>query len=253
MAVEPLAYVDTGGDFPVIAFIHGMTFSKETWDPILDRLRKRFRCVAVDLPGHGESSGSGADPVAVVERIHTTLLASGAVRPVIVGHSAGAIHATGYASAHETAGVVNVDQPLAVGPFAEFVQQLGPALRGPDFPSAFAPFVASIGVGRLPAPERDRVLGTQTISQELVLDHWSQLLTKTPGGLQSDVDELLERVTVPYLWLVAGPVQEAARDHLLSRVRAAQVESWADQGHMSHLAEPDRFAERLAGFANSVR
>lgn len=191
--------------------------------------------------------------MAVVERIHATLLASGAVRPVMVGHSAGALHATGYPSAHETAGVINVDQPLAVGPFAEFVQHLAPALRGPDFPSAFAPFVASIEVVRLPAPERDRVLGTQTISQELCLDHWSQLLTKTPGELEADVDALLEGITVPYLWLVAGPVQEAAREYLLSRLPAALVESWADHGHMSHLAEPDRFAERAAEFANSVQ
>ena len=34
---------------------------------------------------------------------------------------------------------------------------------------------------------------------------------------------------------------------------AALVERWADHGHMSHLAEPDRFAEHVAEFVNSVR
>ena len=56
MAVEPLAHLDTGGDLPAIVFIHGMTFSRQTWDPIVDRLKDRFRCLAVDLPGHGAST-----------------------------------------------------------------------------------------------------------------------------------------------------------------------------------------------------
>ena len=163
MAVEPLACLDTGGDLPAVVFIHGMTFAGNTWDPIVDRLRDRFRCLAVDLPGHGGSTGSGAVPQVVVERIHATVVANAVVRPVVVGHSAGALHATGYAAAHTTSGVLNVDQPLRVGPFAGFIQQLAPALRGPDFSTAFQPFAASIGVMSLPEPERARVLTTQRI------------------------------------------------------------------------------------------
>ena len=138
--VGPLAHGDTGGDLPAVVLVHGMTFSKATWDPIVDRLRDRFRCLSVDLPGHGESAGSGADPHVVVERIHATVVENGVVTPVLVGHSAGALHATGYGSAHDSAGVVNVDQPLRVGPFAGFVQALAPALHGPDFGAAFEPF-----------------------------------------------------------------------------------------------------------------
>ena len=248
-AVEPLAHLDTGGDFPAIVFLHGMTFSKDTWDPIVDRLRDRFRCVVLDLPGHGESSGSGADPQAVVARIHATVLANAVVRPVVVGHSAGALHATGYAATYDTAGVINVDQSLRVGPFAGFVQQLAPALRGPDFVTAFEPFAASIGVSRLPEPERARVSATQHIDQQLVLDHWRKPLTEPPAALQTEIDTLLDRVTVPYLWLAGGPVDAADRDHLLAHVTQAHIESWSTQGHMAHLAEPDRFAARVTQFA----
>ena len=112
MTVEPLAHVDTGGDLPAVVLVHGMTFSKATWDPVIDRLRGRFRCLAVDLPGHGESTGSGADPQVVIERFPATVVENGLVKPVVVGHSAGALHATGYGFAHDSAGVVNVDQPL---------------------------------------------------------------------------------------------------------------------------------------------
>lgn len=252
MAVEPLAHVDTGGDLPVVLLVHGMTFSKATWDPIVDLLRDRFRCLSVDLPGHGESTGSGADPQMVVERIHATVIDNGVVDPVVVGHSAGALHATGYGAAHVSAGVVNVDQSLRVGPFAGFLQTLAPALRGQDFGATFEPFAASIGVERLPEPERERVLATQRIDQQLVLDHWFKPLTESPVVLQGEIDALLDSVTVPYLWLAGGPVDTADRDHLLAHVPHAEVETWSDLGHMAHLAEPDRFAARLSDFITSA-
>lgn len=248
MAVECLAHLDTGGDLPAIVFIHGMTFSSQTWDPIVDRLRDRFRCLAVDLPGHGGSTGSGADPQAVLARIHATVVANETVRPVVVGHSAGALHASAYAAAHDTAGVVNVDQSLRVGPFAGFVQHLAPALRGPDFATAFEPIAASIGVRRLAEPEQERVLTTQRIDQQLVLDHWCKPLTESPTELQAEIDALLDRVTVPYLWLAGAPVDAADRDHLLAHVAQAHIETWSNLGHMAHLAEPDRFADRVSQF-----
>jgi len=248
MAVEPLAHLDTGGDFPAIVFIHGMTFTKETWDPIMDRLRDRFRCLVLDLPGHGGSTGSGADPEVVVARIHATVVDTAVVRPVVVGHSAGALHATGYAATHSTAGVINVDQSLRVGPFAGFIQHLSPALRGPDFVTAFEPFTASIGVLRLTEPERGRVLTTQRVTQQLVLDHWFRPLTESPADLQAEIDALLDRVTVPYLWLAGGPVDVADRDHLVAHIAQAHIETWSTLGHMAHLAEPDRFAARVSQF-----
>lgn len=249
MAVEPLAHLDTGGDFPAIVFIHGMTFSKETWDPIVARLKDRFRCLVVDLPGHGTSTGSGADPEAVMARIHATVVLNGLLRPVVVGHSAGALHATAYGGAYDSAGVVNLDQSPRVGPFAGFIQRLAPALRGPDFGAAFEPFMASIGVERLPEPERARVLTTQRIDQQLVLDHWFKPLTASPTGLQAEIDALLDRITVPYLWLAGGPVDVADRDHLLAHIDQAHIETWSNRGHMAHLAEPDRFTARLSEFA----
>lgn len=252
MAVEPLAFSDTGGDGPAIVLVHGMTFSRQTWDPIVDRLKDRFRCVAVDLPGHGESRGSGADPRAVGDRIQATLAASDVARPVVVGHSAGAVHASGYASAHHTAGVVNVDQPLRVAAFAGFVQQMAPALQGSNFDAAFAPFETSIGVGRLPEPERGRVLATQHIDQAVVLDYWSAILTDPPAKLQADLDAMLGRVTVPYLWLAGGPVDDADRAHLQTLVPHARIEPWSTLGHMAHLREPDRFAARLAEFVTTA-
>jgi pimeloyl-ACP methyl ester carboxylesterase len=252
MTGDLLAYVESGSG-PTIVFIHGMTFTGHTWDPIVARLSDRFRCITVDLPGHGESQGSGADPRAVGARIHATLTAADEQDPVVVvGHSAGALIATGYATLYPTAGVVNVDQTTLVAPFAGFVQQLGPALRGPDFISAFAPFRDSIGVDRLPEPERTRVAATQHIEQSLVLDYWTGPLTTPPAVLQQEIDALLDAVRVPYLWLAGEAIPRRDRELMLAHIPTAQIEEWPGSGHMVHLAEPDRFAERVAQFVDGV-
>ncbi|GAB3852665.1 alpha/beta fold hydrolase [Nocardioides maradonensis] len=247
-----LAYDDTGSGPPLV-LVHGLTFSRRTWDPAVERLRDRFRCVAVDLPGHGDSTGSGADPLQVVERLHATLEEIGVARPVVVGHSAGAMVALGYAANHPVSGVVDVDQPFVVGPFAGFVQQLADALRGPDFGAAFAPFEDSIGVDRLPEPERSRVAGTRRVEQALVLDHWHTPLTTSPPQMQTLVDGLLDAVTAPFLYVAAEDPPAPVRDHLASHVADLEVVVLPPGGgHLAHLAHPDRFAAALAGFAARV-
>jgi pimeloyl-ACP methyl ester carboxylesterase len=251
MSVSRLA-VDDRGNGPAIVLLHGLTFSGETWTPIAEALLPRHRVITVDLPGHGESDGSAADPRAVVDRLHATLTAQHVHRPVVVGHSAGALLATGYASVHPTRGVVNVDQPLLVAPFAAFVQQFGAALRGPDFSAAFAPFERGIGVDRLPEPERTRVASTRDIRQDVVLDHWQLPLKTPPDALQATVDAMLDAITVPYLYLAGDILPAPVREHLQVHLQRPQIEIWPGLGHVVHLAEPKRFATLITDFAASA-
>ena len=88
--------------------------------------------------------------------------------------------------------------------------------------------------------------------QQLVLDHWFKPLTVSPVALQAEFDAMLDGVAVPYLWLAGRPVEVADRDHLLAHVAQAKIETWSDQGHMAHLADPDGFATRLTQFATSA-
>ena len=56
-----IAYLDSAGgshreDAPPVVFIHGNSSSAKTWLPVLNGdFGRRFRCLALDLPGHGES------------------------------------------------------------------------------------------------------------------------------------------------------------------------------------------------------
>jgi pimeloyl-ACP methyl ester carboxylesterase len=54
----PVSYVDTGGPArPVALFIHGVGTSSYLWRKVIERVRDDRRCVALDLPLHGETPG----------------------------------------------------------------------------------------------------------------------------------------------------------------------------------------------------
>ncbi len=43
-------YSDTGGDGPVVVFLHGVLMNGTLWDDVVDRLRGRYRCIVPELP-----------------------------------------------------------------------------------------------------------------------------------------------------------------------------------------------------------
>ena len=241
---------DCRGAGPPLLFIHGLTFDRSTWDPIVERLAGRFTCVAVDLPGHGTSEGPprGLDDIAAAVN---HLLGELAVEaPVVVGHSMGAAIASIYAAHHGTRGLVLVDQAPYVRPFAVMVHQSKASLRGEDFRAAFEPIRRTIGVELLPEPQRTSLLAGQRIDRDLVLGYWDEILGTTPDRLQERIDRDLDAISVPVLGVYGQTIDTPTREHLLGHLPAAEIEEWPGLGHMVHLMEPERFARRLVTFAD---
>jgi esterase len=99
---------------PPLLFLHGGRLTAHTWDLVCLALRSRFRCVAVDLRGHGDSEwspGLDYEPAAYVRDIRGVIEQLGLRRAVLIGHSLGGLHAVVYAAdaAEELAGLVLVD------------------------------------------------------------------------------------------------------------------------------------------------
>jgi pimeloyl-ACP methyl ester carboxylesterase len=125
---------------------------------------------------------------------------------VLAGHSAGGVIATIYAARYPVAGVVNVDQPLQVEPFARLVRSLAGLLRGPGFAQVWEQFEASMGIGLLPQAAQDLLRSHRHVRQDLVTGYWREVLDEPPGELARKTADGLAAVRdakVPYLF-VAG-------------------------------------------------
>ncbi len=51
-----LAYTDNGSGNETIIFIHGLGSYIPAWNKVIPELSKKYRCIAIDLPGYGKSS-----------------------------------------------------------------------------------------------------------------------------------------------------------------------------------------------------
>ena len=188
----------------------------------------------------------------VAQQIHRAITDLGIERPVIVGHSYGAMLATFYGGQMPVAGVVNVEQPLLIGPVIGMSQQMEPMLRGPNFAAAFEPIRRSIGVEMLPEPLRSSTQATQTVRQDLVVAYWYEVGRLSPEEMQAMVDEVTGKISVPYLAIFGHQLAEEDRAYLQEHLPALQLEEWSDCGHMVHLMESNRFATRMARFIESL-
>ncbi len=50
LSTGPIEYEDTGGDGPVLVFLHGLVMDASLWAGTIDALRGSFRCIAPTLP-----------------------------------------------------------------------------------------------------------------------------------------------------------------------------------------------------------
>ena len=241
-----LAYDIEGTGTPVV-FLHGLTFDRRTWRPIIDQLDGSVASIAIDLPAHGDSGGEPAPLESVAEQIHQLLQTLGAERPVVVGHSMAAAIAGLYASAHPARGIVLGDQATEVLPFAQMLHQIAPMLRGPAFDQVWPNIESSLGLDRIPEPTRSLVLGTHKVRQDVVLGYWDQVLNTDPAELQAWIDDKAAGIQVPCLAVFGRPATDGERERL-GRLPDAQVEEWAGDGHFVHLVDPGRFATRLSAF-----
>src|SRR6478672_3269295 len=78
-----------------LVLLHGLTFDRTTWQPVLDELDAvdpARRVIAVDLPGHGASAPAACyDLEVVASAVHAAVEAAGIDHPVLVGHSISAV------------------------------------------------------------------------------------------------------------------------------------------------------------------
>lgn len=86
----PWAWEDNGAG-PSVCFFHGTLSSRAVWDRAVGMLAGRYRCVAVDWPGHGRSgfSPAGWTIEDLIRGVPLLLAELGIRRAILVGLSQG--------------------------------------------------------------------------------------------------------------------------------------------------------------------
>jgi pimeloyl-ACP methyl ester carboxylesterase len=116
----------TGSQDPTLLFVHGFACALDDWDAQVAALSPRFRCVALDLPGHGASAKPATVSIAALgSAVAQVKEQVGARSTVLVGHSMGCrvIVEALLQSPSGVAGLVFVDGSILGGDPATGVQR----------------------------------------------------------------------------------------------------------------------------------
>jgi pimeloyl-ACP methyl ester carboxylesterase len=240
--------VDEGIGTPILV-VHGGTGNVDSWKAVTDRLRSRFRTVRLlrrqyrlDLPG-----GVGmADEVEHVRQVAATL-----DRPVLVGHSSGAVVAleTLVAEPGTFSAAVLYEPPLQIGDVplgGEAQQRARAAADAGELGKAFRIHLRDVveespalawGASLLSARDPEmRALISRQIDDNDALD-----------ALGSRLDAY-SRITVPTL-LIGG---DRSPQHLTERLDALEQAMpntrrllMHGQGHLAQVRAPDRLAAAI--------
>ncbi|HXF37254.1 MAG TPA: alpha/beta hydrolase, partial [Actinomycetota bacterium] len=257
---------------PVLLLVHGFGLDMTVWHPQWAALAGRFRCVLVDLRGHGRS---GAAPDlslrAMADDVGAALDAAGPGPVVVVGHSMGAMAVIALAG----------DRPELFGPRVVGVVLIGAAagdllrgaigglsalLRPASVPQAVRRLdrlrrhllasradVAAL-VARLtqfgPDPPRSAVEHVVALAARAPARVWSDGLS---GLLATDLRPALEGVRAPALVVVGDhdritPVRGA--EALAAGLPEARLEVIPGAGHLPMLERPEAVNALLSAFAD---
>lgn len=278
-----IALLDWGGPGPLVLCHHANGFCKGTFGLVAEALRGRFRVVAMDARGHGDSSkprGEAAyrwehfaeDLAAVAGRLAGE--AEGGRIALGVGHSFGGTSMIGAAKRRpELFGRLLLVDPVtppppssegAAGPEqAERLQRLvdGARKRRPDWPSREEALAwlaeRSLFAGALPEALALYVEdGTAERPEGGVALKCPPEVEATVFGTSRflDVFELARGVETPtlFLWAARGSFPRPVYEALAASMRAARVET-VDSGHLVPLEHPELVAGAALRFAAEER
>lgn len=238
-----------------VVLIHGWASSNRMWDSLIAALADEYRCVAPDLPGHGDSEKPPLDWYTIdrfTSIVSDLCRALDLRRAALIGHSMGGTIALALA-AQESAelGGVTAINPVVTGRFASGDVITSPVAR----PLA--------GVTRRAWPMATRLIRSAPAAMGRVWPHtWrrrSEDLGRTSadaavGSIRAvrayDLSSALERIRIPVLIVVGEkdrtvPVSEG---RLAARVIPAARVLSLPTGHHPHDEALPEFLTALRSF-----
>ncbi len=260
---QEIAYLESEGDGRAVIFVHGNSSSARTWRSLLDGpFGRRFRSLAIDLPGHGRSPAA-ADPARYSLPGYAATLTEfadvvGAADAVVVGWSLGGHIALEAAPALPGAAgfVIHGTPPVASA------AQMGEAFL-PN-PAMNVGFTASVSADDAVAYASSFTAPGSTLSlDEFTADivatdgaARASLLASIGAGRFADELEIVQSLRQP-LAILHGEGEQLVSLDYLRQVSAPslwrrQVQLISGAGHAPHRETPDQFASLLEQFISDL-
>ncbi len=228
-----------------LVFVHGAGANLGMWHPQVTRLSEEFRCIAIDLPGHGVARAARFSLEAGVEAVRKTIDDHAGGSATVVGLSLGAYVGIAAAAAHpdRVAGLVSSGAGVEFQGMTAWVNRT----QGLLFPLA-GPFLnrmAAKSLARIAPPGTGEALDARGA---LSLKGAGQALRDLAGR---DFRSLLIQYPGPVLALmgVRDKHNVAALPTMIEGMTNVEVEIIQDGGHSCSLSQPDAFSDAIRRFA----
>lgn len=255
---RPIPVTDEGRG-PAVLLLHAGSADRSSWAGVAAALTARFRVLRFDRwtyrDGHADAAPAGADAMAAEVRDVLAVAAAVGGRPLLVGHSSGAVVALESALAAPSAlrGMVLYEPPVAVGePLGEALRRARAALDAGDPDRAITIHMREVvGAGRLAVAAMRRVPPI-----------WQVVRGHAPAQITDD--EAIEslgvgldryaRLDLPVLLLGGGRSPRQLRERLdalaAALPRLDSVVVLDTQGHLANPRAPGEVAQVIAAFAD---
>ncbi len=270
------AYVKAGpasGDAPALLLLHGLGCDHTTWEPVIQKLARKYTVIAPDLLGHGKSAKPRADYSVggYANGMRDLLTVLNIDKVTVVGHSLGGGVAMqfAYQFPERTERMVLV-APGGLGP------EVTPMIRAvglPGFKAAMAlltlPGIRHAGTAGMRELSRTGLAATHDLDEVAdiydsfkdrgarnAISHVVRAVVDTRGQIVTMVDRAYLTQAMPML-VVWGtedmviPVKHAAT--VAQIAPGAQVEVLGNSGHFPHKDHPERFVKILNDFVRSTQ
>jgi len=251
-----LAYIEKGDPTGLpIVFLHGITDSHRSYEPVLEILPDRYRAFALTARGHGDSSRpeTGYAPEDMAADVAAFLDVQGIDKAVIAGHSMSSMVARAFAHRYpkRVLGLVLMGAfaSLHANPLVDELWQGVDAL-GEDIPEAFArDFQLSTLAKPVPPAYLDMVVAeTQKVPGFVFKAALKGLMDRdrTFVGAGSLVPTLVawgDREAI---------VPRSDQDVLLTAFKNAKLVVFAGGGHAFHWESPATFVSELVAWLRKV-
>jgi 4,5:9,10-diseco-3-hydroxy-5,9,17-trioxoandrosta-1(10),2-diene-4-oate hydrolase len=252
---------DEGAGDPVVC-LHAIGHDARDFARVRERLRDRFRVLAVDWPGQGRSPHDTRPPTALryAGLVAGVLDALGIDACVLVGNSIGGAAALAYAAGHPArvrglvlenpGGLAPVDDSLARAALAGMGRFFAAGARGARwFRPAFALYYRLVLQRGAAAAARARVVGQAYTLAPVLEQAWRGFASP-----EADLRGLVPRVVCPVLCAWAErDVFVALRRSLpaIRRLPNAELVRFP-AGHAAHLETPEAFEAALERFLSAL-